>query len=76
MAFTLIDDPLLHLCETHNALLCSMQARFSESLIRNIGELGAKNYFTDHRTANTMSGFGDSVPVLTTIPIQTPGDTR
>ena len=28
-------------------------SRFSASLIRNIGEFGAKNYFTDHRTANT-----------------------
>ena len=64
MAFTLIDDPLLHLRETHNALLCNMQARFSASLIRNIEEFGAKNYFTDHRTANTMTGFRDSFPVL------------
>ena len=42
MAFTLIDDPLLHLRETHNALLCNMQARFSASLIRNIEELEQK----------------------------------
>ena len=34
------------------------------SVIRNIGKFGAKNYFTDHRTANTIYGFRDSVPVL------------
>ena len=37
---------------------------FSASLIRNIGESEAKNYFTDHRTANTVNGFRDSVPVV------------
>ena len=34
------------------------------SVIPNIGKFGAKNYFTDHRTANTIYGFRDSVPVL------------
>ena len=29
----------------------------SDSLIRNIGELGAKHYFTDHGTANTIQLF-------------------
>ena len=37
---------------------------FSASLIQNIGESEAKNYFTDHRTANTVNGFRDSVPVV------------
>ena len=37
---------------------------FSASIIQNIGEVGAKNYFTDHRTANAIRGFMDSVPVL------------
>ena len=27
---------------------------FSASLIRNIGQFGAKKYFADHRTANTI----------------------
>ena len=34
------------------------------SVIRNIGKFGAKNYFTDHRTANTIYGFRDSLPVF------------
>ena len=33
------------------------------SLMRNIEKFGAKNYFTDHWTANTIYGFIDSVPV-------------
>ena len=38
--------------------LCSCSPSFdSASLIRNIGEFGAKNYFTDHRTANTIQLF-------------------
>ena len=49
--------------------LCSFSSSFSSSrdsvsVIRNIGEFGAKNYFTDQRTANTIHGFKDSVPVL------------
>ena len=47
--------------------LCSSSSpssRFSASLIRNIGEFGAINYFTDHRTAHTIHGFRDSVPAL------------
>ena len=31
--------------------------RFSASFIGNIGEFGAKEYFTDHRTANTLKLF-------------------
>ena len=34
--------------------LCSSSSCFSASLIWNIGGLGAKNYFTDHWTANTI----------------------
>ena len=34
--------------------LCLCSSCESASLIRNIGEFGAKNYFTDHRTANTI----------------------
>ena len=60
---------------THNALqyLCSSSpsSRFSTSLIRNIGELGAKKYFRDHRTADTTQLF---VPIkrkfLRSIPFQ------
>ena len=41
--------------------LCSASSpspsRFSASLIGNIGEFGAKNYFTDHWTANTIQLF-------------------
>ena len=41
--------------------LCSSPSsscsRFSASLIRNIGEFGAKNYFTDHWTVNTIQLF-------------------
>ena len=47
------------LCSSSSSSSC-----FSASLIRNIGEFGAKNYFTDHRTANTMHGFIDSFLVL------------
>ena len=44
--------------------LCSSSSRDFASVIRNIGKFGAKNYFTDHRIANTIHGFRDSVPVL------------
>ena len=47
--------------------LCSSPSslsRFSASAIRNIGEFGAKSYFTDHQRANTIHCFTDSVPVL------------
>ena len=39
--------------------LCSSSAssRFSASRIRNIGEFGAKKYFSDQRTANTIQSF-------------------
>ena len=40
--------------------LCSSSSpssRFSASLIRNIEKFGANNYFTDHRTANTIQLF-------------------
>ena len=42
----------------------SRSSRDFASVIRNIGKFGAKNYFTDHRTANAIYGFRDSVPVL------------
>ena len=42
----------------------SSPSRFSASAIRNIGEFGAKSYFTDHQRANTIHCFTDSVPVL------------
>ena len=45
--------------------LCSISSsRFSASLILNIRKFGAKEYFTDYRTAITIHGFRDSVPVL------------
>ena len=46
--------------------LCFYSSCFSASIIRNIGEFSAKNYFTDHRTANTMliQYNRGSVPVL------------
>ena len=37
-----------------NCLCSSSSSCFSASLIWNTGEFGAKNYFTDHQTANTM----------------------
>ena len=53
---------LLRLRETQNALqlpvfflfFCQPYPEFR----------GAKNYFTDNRTANTIHGFRDSVPIL------------
>ena len=44
--------------------LCSSSSRDSVNVIRNIGEFGAKNYFTEHRTANKIHGFRYSVSVL------------
>ena len=44
--------------------LCSSSSCFSASVIRNIVEFGAKSYFTDHWTANTIHGFRDLVPAL------------
>ena len=38
-------------------MLCNCwysSSRFSASLIWNIGEFGAKKYFADHQTANTI----------------------
>ena len=83
---------LLRLRETICNCLCSSSPSscFSAMLIRSIGEFGAKNYFTDHRTANAMHSFRDSVPLLKmhgfyqdaqkfeqlSIPIQVPSDTR
>ena len=61
---------LLHLLETHNALQLPVfffsffSFSFFSWLCQNIGKFEAKNYFTDHRTANTIYGFRDSVPVL------------
>ena len=43
--------------------LCSSSS-FCASVIWNIREFGAKNYFTDHQTYNTIHGFRDSVLVL------------
>ena len=42
----------------------SSPSRDFASVIRNIGKFGTKNYFTDHRAANTICRFRDSVPVL------------
>ena len=47
-----------------NCLCSSSSSRFSVSLIRNIEEFGAKNYFTDHQKADTIHDFSDSFPVL------------
>ena len=52
--------------------LCSSSCCFSpsliysifHSLIQNIGEFGAKSYFTDYQTANTIHSFRDSFLVL------------
>ena len=38
---------MLYIC------MCSSPSDFSASIIRNIGELGAKKYFIDHQTTNT-----------------------
>ena len=43
---------------------CACDSASSAILIWNIGEFGAKNYFTDHQTANTIHTFRDSFPVL------------
>ena len=37
--------------------LCSSSSRFSANLIQNIEVFGAKKYFTDHSTANTIQLF-------------------
>ena len=62
--------PVLRLRETHNALqlpvFCSSSSFFSASFIENTGEFGAKNYFTGHRTVNTMHGFRNSFQALKT----------
>ena len=61
---------LLPLRVTHNALQLpvfffsffpfpSFFSRYPE-----YQEIRSKNYFTDHRTANTIDGFRESVPVL------------
>ena len=44
----------LRLRKTRSSACCPCD---SASLIRNIGEFGAKNYFTDHRTANGIQLF-------------------
>ena len=60
--------PLLRLRERLNALqlpvFSSSSSCFSASFIGNIGEFGAKNYFTGHRTVNTIHGFRNSFQVL------------
>ena len=54
----------------HDALQLSVlsspshSSRGFASVIWNIGKFGAKNYFTAHRTGNTIYGFRDLVPVL------------
>ena len=52
------------LCSSSPSSPSPRSSRDFASVIRNIGKFGAKNYFTDHRTANTIYGFRDSVPVL------------
>ena len=42
----------------------SPSTRVSDSLIQNIEDFGAKNYFTDYRTANKIHGLINSVLVL------------
>ena len=57
----------MRLRETHNGLqLPVFFSSFSlfSNVIRNIVKFGTKKYFTDHRTANLIYGFRDSVPVL------------
>ena len=49
-------------CITLCNCLCSSPS--FRDVIWNIGKFGAENYFTDHRTANTIYGFRDSVSVL------------
>ena len=69
VTFPVVFQPIAS-CEClHNYCVCvkrcsSPSSCDSASLIWNIGEFGAKNYFTDHRAANTLNGFRDSVPVL------------
>ena len=52
------------LCSSSLSSLSPRSSRDFDSVIQNIGKFGKKNYFTDHRTANTIYGFRDSVPVL------------
>ena len=49
--------------KTFGNCLCSSSCD-SASLIQNIREFGAKNYFIDHQTANTIHSFRDSVLFL------------
>ena len=54
-------------CMKHITLcncLCSSSSRDSASVIQNIREFEAKNYFIDHWTANKIHGFRDSVQSL------------
>ena len=51
----------LYTCPCSSSSSC-----FPASVIWNIGEFRAKNYFTDHRTANTIHGFRYSVLVFKT----------
>ena len=52
----LTNHQFLCLCEMHNALLLLVFffLFFCQFFFWNIGEFGAKNYFTDHQTANTI----------------------
>ena len=47
-----------------NCLCSSSSSCHSARLIWNIGEFGAKSYFTHHWTANSIHDFRDSIPVL------------
>ena len=48
---------LLRLFENQNALYLPVFLSSSPRLFRNTGEFGAKKYFTDYRTANTIKLF-------------------
>ena len=52
-------------CLCSSSCSCSSSC-FSSSVIRNIEEFGARNYFTDLRIANTIHDFRNSIPVLKT----------
>ena len=54
----------LSLPETHKALQLLVFFLFFCQPYLKYWEFGAKNYFTRHRTANTIDGFRDSFPVL------------
>ena len=55
---------LFGLRETQNALQLTVLLLLVTLYPEYRGIRRAKNYFIDHRTANTIHGFRDSVPVL------------